>query len=34
MPVTFLGSDDYKAFVNSEFTKNEKLLRGAGFQKK
>lgn len=34
MPVTFLGGDDYKAFVNSEFTKNEKLLRGAGFQKK
>jgi len=33
MPVTFLGGSDYKAFVMSEFAKNEKLLRKAGLIK-
>jgi len=34
MPVTFLNSNDFKAFVGSEFSKNEKLLRKAGLIKK
>ncbi|MCP5366397.1 MAG: tripartite tricarboxylate transporter substrate binding protein [Hyphomicrobiales bacterium] len=33
MPVTYLGGDDFKAFVMSEFAKNEKLLRKAGLKK-
>lgn len=34
MPVTFLNGADFKAFVMSEFGKNEMLLRKAGFKKK
>jgi len=33
MPVTFLGGDDFQAFVASEFAKNEKLLTKAGLKK-
>lgn len=33
MPVTHLGGDAFKAFVQSEFAKNEKLLRQAGLKK-
>lgn len=33
MPVTFLPGDEYKAFVLSEFAKNDKLLTKAGLKK-
>lgn len=33
MPVTYLNGIDFKAFVNSEFAKNESLLEKAGLKK-
>ncbi len=33
MPVTYLGGDAFKAFVLSEFAKNDKLLTKAGLKK-
>lgn len=33
MPVTFLGGDDFEAFVYEEFAKNDKLLSNAGLKK-
>jgi tripartite-type tricarboxylate transporter receptor subunit TctC len=32
-PVAFMGSEEFEAFVRSEFDKNEKLLVGAGLGK-
>jgi tripartite-type tricarboxylate transporter receptor subunit TctC len=32
-PITFMGSEDFEAFVRAEFEKNKKLLEGAGLGK-
>ncbi|MCI2400971.1 tripartite tricarboxylate transporter substrate binding protein [Aliiroseovarius subalbicans] len=33
MPLAFMGSADFEAFVNAEFSKNDKLLTAAGLKK-
>jgi tripartite-type tricarboxylate transporter receptor subunit TctC len=33
MPVAFMGSEDFEAFVASEFSKNDELLTAAGLKK-
>jgi tripartite-type tricarboxylate transporter receptor subunit TctC len=33
MPVAFMGSSEFQAFVASEFAKNDELLAAAGLKK-
>ena len=33
MTVAFMGSEDFEAFVASEFSKNDELLTAAGLKK-
>jgi len=33
MPIAFMNSSDFEAFVDAEFAKNDKLLTAAGLKK-